>query len=408
MYKKADQLRDEAAAAFRNAKSIADRAEAEGRDFTAAELAEAQKSIEDGKRLRAEFEKAVATETMHGALNALGNGGSASADPGSPFSSKSGDLPPKVKAGGGSDWSAKAIQRLSGPTGFKGVIETGAVLVTVPLDPEPVRMDIPVLSLRQLIPSVQNTADYFSYQRQTVRDNNAAVVARGALKPTSIYTVGKVEDRCATIAHLSEPIAKQDLADVPLLQQFIEQEMRLGLELALENEIMNGDNTGDRFTGLANLSGTQSQAFSSNVLTTARKAITKLDRYGSLGRAGWLMSPEDWETIELLADNEGQFYYGGPQAAVNPGSRRLWGAPVVVSDAAATGTAYLADFSTLRLQVREEGKLSWSENVYRPDALGEGVGASDFERNLITFRFEGRFGLEARRPSAIVEVDLTA
>ena len=80
----------------------------------------------------------------------------------------------------------------------------------------------------------------------------------------------------------------------------------------------------------------------------------------------------------------------------------------MVSDADTTGIAYLADFSQMLLHIREEGRLDWSENIYDPNALGTGVGASDFQRNLLRFRFEGRFGLEIRRPSAIVEVDLTA
>ncbi len=55
--------------------------------------------------------------------------------------------------------------------------------------------------------------------------------------------------------------------------------------------------------------------------------------------------------------------------------------------------------------------LDWSENMYDanafPDAeTPEARGASDFERNLIRFRFEGRFGLEILRPSSIVHVDL--
>jgi hypothetical protein len=62
----------------------------------------------------------------------------------------------------------------------------------------------------------------------------------------------------------------------------------------------------------------------------------------------------------------------------------------------------------MKLQVRQDGVLDWSENVYDPNALGSGSGASDFERNMLRFRFEGRFGLEILRPSAIVEIDLTA
>lgn len=398
--KTAEQAREGMMAALMKAKAIADAAD--GRDFTDTETEQVQAHLEESRRLKAEFEKAKANETMRTALAELGEGVSSGGG------TKANPVHPRVKASGGTDWSETMLRHVAGAHGYKGVLANGTVAVNVPLEPEVVRTDIPVLSVRQLMPNVQNTSGRFSYLRQTVRTNNAAVVAQGAKKPTSIYTFGRIDDRVRTIAHLSEPIAKQDLDDVPLLRNFIDQEMRLGLDIALENEIMNGDGTGEHFTGLGNVSGSQAQAWDTNALVTARKAVTKLERYGYLGGAGFLMSPEDWETIELLADNEDRFYYGGPQTAVNPGSRRLWGVPVVVSDAAADGTAFLADFSQMRLHVRGDGVLDWSENVYDKDALGSGVGASDFERNMLRFRFEGRFGLEILRPSAIVEVDLTA
>ena len=42
----------------------------------------------------------------------------------------------------------------------------------------------PALSLLDVIPVVQQAIPKFAYMRQTVRTNNAAVVAAGALKPT--------------------------------------------------------------------------------------------------------------------------------------------------------------------------------------------------------------------------------
>ncbi|MFJ9440339.1 HK97 family phage prohead protease [Kitasatospora sp. NPDC101235] len=318
-------------------------------------------------------------------------------------------LDPRVKAAGGSTWAATVIKRSTDQFGqFKGLLAAGTVPVTVPLDPEPVRADVPVLSVRQLIPLASNTGPRFSYLRQTVRTNNAAVVAPGAKKPTSTYTLARVDDRVRTIAHLSEPINKFDLEDAPALRQFLDQEMRLGLELGLESEIVNGDGTGEHMTGISNVSGSQVQAFDTDILRTARKAVTKLEKVGHLVGAGWLMHPDDWEAFELLQDNEARFYYGGPGNAVNPASRRLWGAPVVTSLSATVGTTHLVDWqAATRLHVLEDGTLDWSENMYDKDALGTGVGASDFERNMIRFRFEGRFGLEILRPSAIVEVDLT-
>lgn len=398
MPKKFAELRDELQKTLDHARIIQAKAAAEDREFTEAEGKQLDELITRGKSLKGDADRAKAFEEMYAQLDGTG----------APGSSSSKSVHPRVKASGGTDWADAMVKQLGGAQGYKGVLANGTIAVNVPLDPEPVRSDVPVLALRQLIANVRNTTGRFAYLRQTVRTNNAAVVAQGAKKPTSIYTLARVDDRVRTIAHLSQPIAKQDLDDVGLLRTFIDQEMRLGLDIALEEEILEGDGTGEHFTGMANVSGSQSQAFVTNVLTTARKAVTKLERFGYLGSAGWVMTPEDWETIELLADNEGQFYYGGPQAAVNAGARRLWSVPVVVSDAATTGTAYLADFSQMRLQVRQDGVLDWSENVYDPDAISAGVGASDFERNMLRFRFEGRFGLEILRPSAIVEVDMAA
>ncbi|WP_432166475.1 phage major capsid protein [Streptomyces sp. bgisy031] len=402
MQKTADQLLTEMKGLLKRANDISAKAEAEGRGFTQAELDEAQGCIDQAKALKGEVEKAKASETMHNALAELGEGvqrGGRGAKM---------DVHPRVKASGGTTWGDTVVKSVAGPDGYKGILANGTVAVNVPLDPEPVRQDTPVLSLRQLLPNVQNSTGRFAYLRQTTRTNNAAVVAQGAKKPTSVYTLGRVDDRVRTIAHLSEPIAKQDLDDIGMLRQFIDQEMRLGLDLALENEILNADGTGEHFTGIGNVSGSQVQAYDTNLLKTTRKAVTKLERFGYLDGAAFVMTPEDWEAIELLQDNEAVFYYGGPQNVITPASRRLWSVPVVVSDAATTGTAYLADFRQMRLQVRQDGVLDWSENVYDPNALGAGSGASDFERNMLRFRFEGRFGLEILRPSSIVEIDLTA
>lgn len=405
--RKFSELQEQLKKTLIDARAIAAKAEAEDRDFTADEAQEMDRLIAESKSLKEQAERAKSEEARAKAVGDMmaqlegiggpqGSGGSKAS------------VNPRVKASGGTDWADTTIKSLGGPDGYKGILATGSVAVSVPLDPEPVRMDVPVLSVRQLMPNVQNTTGRFAYMRQDLRQNNAAVVAQGAKKPESKYEMRRVDDRVRTIAHLSEPIAKQELDDAPLLRTFIDQEMRLGLDLALEDEIINGDGTGEHFAGLANVSGSQAQAWDTNALRTTRKAVTKLERYGYLPTAGWLMTPEDWETIELLADANGQFYYGGPQAAVNASARRLWSVPVVVSDAATTGVAHLADFSQMRLQVRQDGVLDWSENVYRPDALGAGVGASDFQTNTVTFRFEGRFGLEILRPSSIVEVDLTA
>ncbi|SOD63663.1 phage major capsid protein, HK97 family [Streptomyces zhaozhouensis] len=403
---KGGNLHERRQSAWQHAHDVVMAAKDAGRQLTAEEQADAKSALADVDRFDqhiAEAQQAKATFDQAFTVPAgQPHGGGAKAN-----------LNPRVKAAGGSMWGEQVLKHLAGPFGdFKALVQAGSVPVTVPLNPDPVRLDVPVLALRQLIPPVNNSTGYFAYMRQTVRDNNASVVAKGARKPTSSYTLERIDDRVRVIAHLSEPIPRQDLDDAAMLRTFIDQEMRLGLELALEDEIVNGDGTGEHFMGLSNVPGHQDQEFVTDILVTARKAVTRLERYGYAATAGWLMSPDDWEAFELTQDNEARFYFGGPVAAVNAASRRLWGVPVVVSEAAPTGTAFLADFAQTRLQSRQEGVLDWSENMYDPNAFPDETdpqtrGASDFERNMIRFRFEGRFGLEILRPSAIVEVDLS-
>jgi HK97 family phage major capsid protein len=418
------KLKNDARLLMTETRLIADRAAAEDRAFTPAEAATVKANLAKGRELADQIDAArgetrdvfddASKKTLEDLGHAIaGTGGKAYRQTPSGYhervqgGSKAGHHP-RVKAAGGSDWGAQVVLASSDGPQYKGILASGAVPLTVPLDTEPIRQGVPVLALRQLIPTEMGPSR-FGYLRQTVRTNNAAPVARGAVKPTSVYTWERVDDRTRTIAHLSEPIARQDLRDAPSLERVLDVEMRLGLELALEAQIINGSGSGENMTGIANVSGSQSQAWDTDLLTTARKAKTKLEVLSFLDGAAYVMHPNDWESVELLANNEADYYLGGPVQTVEVAARRLWGLPVVSTTAQTAGVAHLVNFRlATELQVVEDVRLDWSENVYDPDALGEGVGASDYTRNMIRFRCEMDAGLKIFQPSAIVEIDLTA
>jgi HK97 family phage major capsid protein len=96
----------------------------------------------------------------------------------------------------------------------------------------------------------------FTFLRQTVRTNNAAVVADSATKPTSVYTIAEIEDRFRVIAHLSEAIPLRYFADHNQLESWLA--VRDGLRAAparSQAEVLAGDGTGEHFTGILNTSG---------------------------------------------------------------------------------------------------------------------------------------------------------
>lgn len=111
----------------------------------------------------------------------------------------------------------------------------------------------------------------FAYLRQTARENEAAVVSEGAVKPTSTYSVERVEDKLDVIAHLSEGVPRFWLIDSAGLESFLTNELEYGLQVAIEAKVIADVN---------GTSGVQTVDYSTSVLQTLRKTITKLEVTG--------------------------------------------------------------------------------------------------------------------------------
>ena len=97
----------------------------------------------------------------------------------------------------------------------------------------------------------------------------------------------------------------------------------------------------------------------------------------SLVESAFIVSPGDWERIELTSNASGYALdQGGAQEPVNRAARRLWGAPVVVSTSVDAGTGFLFDAASVELRIREDARVVWSENVYDPYRFGTGQAAA--------------------------------
>lgn len=385
-----DRLIDDLKGYSQRAHNLTHKALDEGRDFTGAEASEAADLLEKIKNLKGQIDRERDEEALKQQIIELGSG------------LENGSLPDPVhNIKGKGIWSKAFLKHY--PAGVKELVPSGTVtvpslrstLTTLGGQPET------LLSLIRTVP-LEGT-DAFAYLRETVRTHAAAAVAAGGTKPTSTYSVEKVEDRARVVAHLTEAIPKQTLSDAPLLTQYIDGALREGLILKLEDMVINGDeDTTDEFDGLVNISGVLSQAYDTDILTTTRKAITAL-QLANIFPTGWAMHPTDWETFELLQDGQQRYYLSSQaqQVPVDRARRRLWGLTVALSTAVTLGECWLADWvGSLELKEREGVKIDWSENVT------DAEGVSDFVKNQIRFRAEGRWGLAALRPGGVVRVDL--
>jgi hypothetical protein len=144
-------------------------------------------------------------------------------------------------------------------------------------------------SLTDVLPTKQHATSEYSYLRQTVRTNNAAVVAEGATKPTSVYSVTRIEQSLVVVAHLSEGIPRYWLLDNSALEMFVDNELQYGLQVAVEAKVLADVN---------GTSGIQTQSYATSVLTTLRKGLTKLETSGYSARPP-VRCPVNCEDVEL-------------------------------------------------------------------------------------------------------------
>lgn len=366
-------------------KTILAKAKMANRDLTEHETTEAHRHINEARKLNERIRQANGDTAVKDAIRDLTTG--------------AGEAPQWAsKAMAGSSWAKSAagvVANVAASTGQKALIsgayDVGSVIQPgIDQLPSYPRRVLDLLVGRRAV----TEGNTFSYLRQTVRTNNAAPVADGAVKPTSIFTFAEVEDRCRVIAHLSEPVPLRLLSDIAELNEFLASEMEEGLLRAVEQQVLSGDGTGEAMTGLLETSGLVTQAWSTDLLTTLRKAATALEVAGEVPSA-WLIHPSDVEVLDLLQDDTARGYFGGPSAQLGQ-SAPVWSLPIVRSTAIAAGTAVLGDWSKIQLVVREDTKLD-------VDTAGD-----LFTKNQALLRVEGRFGNAVLRPGAFCTVATTS
>ena len=372
-------LKDRADAAAVKAREVAERAEAEGRAMTPAEEKIYTDSTAVMKDSLAGIKACKADQQMLTNLRAeFGSLGSPLAD------SKTGRrLSFKGMAAG------VARQMLGTPDlgGVKALAPSGATVVPQAFTPDPVALGRAATGLLDVLPVREQGTSEYAFIRQTTRTNNAATVAEGALKPTSVLGLTRVEQTLAVVAHLSEGIPRYWLADNESLEAFVNAELEFGLRAAVEAKVVSDVN---------GTSGIQTQDYSTSIIETIRKSLTKLEVVG-LTPAAIALHPSDFEAVELgIASADAVTYNGLPY---DPAARRLFGVPIATTISATAGTGHVLAADAVAVDVDAQGvQVMWSETS----------NADDWAKNLIRARCEGRFGTSVLSPLGVVVATLAA
>lgn len=256
---------------------------------------------------------------------------------------------------------------------------------------------MPVLTRRVVVADLiaPGTTDSTSiiYMVETTFTNAATPVAEGAAKPESTLVFDQKTETVSKIAHWL-PVTEEMLEDVSQIRSYIDARLRTGLDLTEEDQVLSGNGTPPNLMGLRNRTGlatavargadTNPDAIFKQISAIATNALIQPD--------GFTINPANWQTIQLMKDNNGQYYGSGPFAA--PQAPRLWGLPGAVTPAQASGEAFVGAFQQAAQIFRKGGvrvEASNSHNDY-------------FVKNLVAIRAEERLGLAVYRPAAFGKV----
>lgn len=305
-------------------------------------------------------------------------------------------------------------QQLTGDARFKSYVETplterpenirfalkavtgdaaSAGGLIVPQRDEVVNLPQRRLLIRDLLTVINTETGIVETPVQTTRTNAASVVAEGALKPESAYGWELKDTKIRTIAHWVET-SRQIMDDVPQLEGLIDGELRYGLDLVEEAELIYGDGTGEHLTGLAIGATAYSAPF-------VMEDFTMLDQIGlALLQAaltdeepdGIVIHPSDWMRMLLTKDSTGAYIIPN---ALEMNRTSLFGKPVVPTKAMNIDKFLVGPFkrgATYYDRMQTEVRISDQDR-------------DNFVRNKLTIRAEKRVGLGKKRPASFIYGD---
>lgn len=265
--------------------------------------------------------------------------------------------------------------------------------------------------VRDLFPADQTTQNLIEYIRITGFTNQARMVperenADGSANPGgAVFGLKKKSDMSftaqqapvRTIAHTLD-VHKNVLDDEPRLRSTIDREMLYGLRLIEDDQILNGDGTGENLLGILNTPGVQSYAQADRAgdkkSAAVRRAATRV-LLANYEATAVVFHPLNWEDIELEEDNNGAFRVALSVAV--GAEKRIWRLAVVDTPAIAEDTFLVGSFGL--------GAKVWDRRQATVEISTEN--RDNFERNAVTIRAEERLALEVARPESFVVGEFT-
>ncbi len=279
-------------------------------------------------------------------------------------------------------------------TTLDSTLTSGGDLIVSDYRPGIVPLLFKRLTVADLLASGTTGSNSVTYMKETTFTNAAAAVAEGSPKPESTLVFDQVVDNVVTVPHWI-PVTEQMIEDVSQIRSYIDARLKLGVEIAKEDQLLNGSGTAPNMTGLLNRSGLTTATVRAGSVTNAEAifvAMMAVFNASFVMPTGTIVNPANWQTTQLSKDGNGRYYGTGPFAG--PQAATLWGLPVAVTPSIVANTALTGDYAS-SAQVFSKGGIRVEVSNSHADF---------FIRNLLAIRAEERLALCVYRPAAFSKI----
>lgn len=249
-------------------------------------------------------------------------------------------------------------------------------------------------TIRDLFEQIPTSSNVIEVAKESTFTNNAGPQfnspndRENVVKAESAFSFTLENVNLVTIAHWV-PASRQILSDAPLLEAYLSGRLLYGLKMEEEEQFLTGDGTGGNISGLWTNKTAYDQGVSNDTrIDCLAKSMAQL-MASEYQPTGFILNPTDWFRIILTKDTQGRYLFGDPQMMAEP---RLWGLPVVVTNAMTAGNFLTIDAARAGYVAdREEATVRIAEQH-----------EDFFVRNMVAILCEERTTLVIQQAGAIV------
>lgn len=218
------------------------------------------------------------------------------------------------------------------------------------------------LDFLAMIATGNTDSDVVEYLEETTYTNAAAEVAEGTAAAESALAFTKRTANVKEIAHFL-PVTRRALNDQAFIEGWINNRLIDGVRRRLQDQVLNGDGTGENLSGIYGNSGIGSvdrSVTGTSMLDSLHKAITTI-RTNAFQEPDFIgINPADWETIRTSkASTAGSYLFGDP---ASNGPATVWGVPVVIHAAFTSGSPLVGVAREANLFIREGVSVAASDS----------------------------------------------